>query len=213
MFTGLVQATGRITGLEARASATRLLIDPGAWGHRPTPGDSICINGCCLTVAGTAPASWAFDVIPETLAKTTLGSLAVGSMVNLEHAATPSTLLGGHVVQGHVDGVGRVSRIATQGEWRVRITPPAELMEYITPKGSVCIDGVSLTIAAVQPREWFEVALIPVTLEKTTLGSLKEGSPVNLEADAFAKTIIHWLKHYNPQSPHLATWPLGHLAT
>jgi riboflavin synthase len=139
---------------------------------------------------------WAFDVVPETLSKTSLGRLRAGAAVNLEHAATPTTLMGGHVVQGHVDGVGVVESVVTEGEYRVRVRPPAGLMEYMTPKGSICVEGVSLTLAAVEPREWFEVALIPVTLEKTTLGSLRAGDPVNLEADVFAKTIVHWLKHY-----------------
>jgi riboflavin synthase len=206
MFTGLVQALGKVASVEPRPAAAgagvRLLIDPLGWSYRPGLGDSIAVSGCCLTVAGLEgpdgrPGSlWAFDAIPETLAKTTLGGLAPGSRVNLEHAATPTTLLGGHVVQGHVDGVAVVESVLTEGEWRVRIRPPAELMEYMTPKGSVCVEGVSLTLARVEPRQWFEVALIPVTLEKTTLGDLRAGSSVNVEADAFAKTVVNWVRHY-----------------
>ena len=198
MFTGLIQAVGKVAAVEPRPAGLRLLIDPGGWGHLAGEGESIAVSGCCLTVAaaGGTGGTWAFDVIPETLAKTTLGKLRAGSRVNLEHAATPATLLGGHVVQGHVDGVGVVESVATAGEYRVRVRPPSGLMEYMTPKGSVCIEGVSLTIAEVQPREWFEVALIPVTLVKTTLGDLKAGESVNLEADVFAKTVVHWLKHY-----------------
>lgn len=196
MFTGLVQAVGTVASVERRGVGVRLGIDPGAWEYRPALGDSISISGCCLTVAGLEGAVWAFDVVPETLAKTTLGELAPGSRVNLEHAATPTTLLGGHVVQGHVDGVGVVESVTTESEWRVRVRPPAGLMEYMTPKGSVCVEGVSLTLARVEPREWFEVALIPTTLEKTTLGNLRTGSRVNLEADVFAKTVVNWLHHY-----------------
>jgi riboflavin synthase len=207
MFTGLVQAVGKVASVEPRPAGAgggvHLRVDPMGWGYRPEVGDSISVSGCCLTVAGLEGPKgelWAFDAVPETLAKTTLGGLAAGSRVNLEHAATPTTLLGGHVVQGHVDGVGVVESVLTEGEWRVRVRPPASLMEYMTPKGSVCLEGVSLTLARVEPREWFEVALIPVTLEKTTLGALRAGSKVNIEADAFAKTVVNWLKNYGSRS-------------
>ncbi len=135
----------------------------------------------------------AFDAIPETLSKTTLGSLRVGDRVNLEHAAIASTLLGGHIVQGHIDGVGSVATIKTDGQWRVRVKPPRELIRYMTPKGSVSLDGVSLTLAAVGPT-WIEVALIPTTLDKTTLASWRVGSRVNIEADVMAKTIVTHLE-------------------
>jgi riboflavin synthase len=203
MFTGLVQAVGKVASVEPRQAGAgggfRLRIDPLGWGYRPEVGESISVSGCCLTVAaleGPDGGLWAFDAVPETLAKTTLGGLAAGCRVNLEHAATPTTLLGGHVVQGHVDGVAVVESVLTEGEWRVRIRPTADLMEYMTPKGSVCVEGVSLTLARVEPRQWFEVALIPVTLEKTTLGELRAGSSVNVEADAFAKTVVNWVRHY-----------------
>jgi len=201
MFTGLVQAVGSVAAIEARPQGMRLQIDPGSWPYRPTPGDSISVSGVCLTVVEAMGGRWAFDAVPETLAKTTLGRLALGSKVNLEHAATPSTLMGGHVVQGHVDGVGTVVSVQTQREWRVRIRPPADLMEYMVPKGSVCVEGVSLTLASVQARERFEVALIPVTLEKTNLGTLKAGDLVNLEADIFAKTVVNWMRNYANQRP------------
>lgn len=185
---------------EARGASLRLVIDPGAWQHRPSAGDSICVSGVCLTVVEVAAenggARWAFDAVAETLAKTTLGRLRVGSVVNLEHAATPTTLMGGHVVQGHVDGVGVVESVVTDGEYRVRLRPAAGLMEYMVPKGSVCVEGVSLTLAQVRAGEWFEVALIPVTLEKTTLGDLRAGDAVNLEADVFAKTVVNWMRNY-----------------
>lgn len=198
MFTGLVQAVGRVASTDAGPRGVRLVIDPQGWDHRPAPGDSLAVSGVCLTLAEAVSADghWCFDVIPETLAKTTLGALPPGDAVNLEHAATPMTLLGGHVVQGHVDGVGKVESVVTQGEWRVRIRPPTDLLPYLVPKGSICMDGVSLTIAALEPHAWFEVALIPVTLAKTTLGSLGAEARVNLEADAMAKTIVHYLKHF-----------------
>ena len=120
--------------------------------------------------------------------------------MNLEHAATPTTLLGGHIVQGHVDGVAEVVAVEQGPEYRVRMRPPASMMEFIAPKGSVCLDGVSLTVAALDAGAgWFEVALIPVTLQKTTLGGLKAGDRCNFEADSMAKTIVHWLKHFAPK--------------
>lgn len=199
MFTGLIEAVGRIVRCEPVPAGRRLLVDPGAWPHRPRRGDSIAISGCCLTVAEEpAPGGpLAFDVIPETLAKTVLGGFAPGDRVNLEHAATLASFLDGHVVQGHVDGVASVALVSTAAEWRVRLTPPAALMEYIIPKGSIAIDGVSLTVAGLSPQEgWFEVALIPTTLEKTTLGDLRAGSRCNIECDAMSKTVVHWLRHY-----------------
>jgi riboflavin synthase len=201
MFTGLVQAVGTVAETQKTATGTRLVIDPAPWPYKPALGDSISVSGCCLTVAALDPRGrWAFDAIPETLAKTTLGTFRPGTKVNLEHAATPTTLLGGHIVQGHIDGLGRVESVETGNEYRLRIKPPAALMEFVSPKGSICVDGVSLTIAALSPTEgWFEVALIPTTLEKTTLATLRSGGPCNLEADAMSKTIVHWLKHYGPK--------------
>lgn len=195
MFTGLIQAVGRVASVERRASGVRLTIDAGAWGHRPGVGDSISVGGCCLTIAANQGGLLGFDVVPETLTYTTIGGLGAGARVNLEHAATPTTLLGGHIVQGHVDGTGVVESVQREPEWRVRIRPPAGLMVFLTPKGSVTVDGVSLTIAAINQSS-FEVALIPTTLEKTTLGELRESSRCNLEMDIIAKTIIHHVQKY-----------------
>lgn len=212
MFTGIVQAKGRVAASSRTASGLRLEIEPLAWDHVPATGDSISVDGCCLTVVN-APARggrWFFDAVPETLAKTTVGDRRVGDVVNLEHAATASTLLGGHVVQGHVDGVGQVDSITTSPEWRVRFRPPADMMQYMTPKGSVCVSGVSLTLAAVEPRQgWFEVALIPTTLEKTNLQSLAPGSRVNIEADTLVKTMVHWMRHYAEATRGGAAEPAG----
>jgi riboflavin synthase len=138
-----------------------------------------------------------FDVVPETLARTTLGGLAAGSRVNLERAATAATLMGGHVVQGHVEGVGEVRAVRTEGEWRVTIKVPNELMPCITPKGSIAVEGVSLTVASVDvTASTLDVALIPTTLEVTTLGGLKPGSRVNLETDIMARTIVHYMRNF-----------------
>ena len=200
MFTGLIEQLGRVARLEPVPAGLRLAVDPAGWNHRPAPGESIALNGCCLTVA--APPEGAarlllFDAVPETLGKTTLGRLREGSRVNLEHAATPATLLGGHIVQGHVDGVGVFEKFERGAEVRVRVRPPADLMPFITPKGSVAIDGISLTIAAVSPADgWFEVALIPTTLAKTTLGEARQEDACNIECDALVKAAVHWLRHY-----------------
>ena len=191
MFTGIVEHQGAVAALRPEPWGARLEIDPRGWLHVPRDGDSVSINGCCLTVVGS-PAPGAvlrFDVIPQTLGLTTIGALAVGELVNLEHAATAATLLGGHLVQGHVDGVGTVASVSTAGgEWRTRVSAPPGFMEHVVERGSVAVDGVSLTVAAVG-EGWFEVALIPATLAKTTLRDRAHGSRVNLEADALAKMV------------------------
>ncbi|MCW5755015.1 MAG: riboflavin synthase [Phycisphaeraceae bacterium] len=197
MFTGLVQAMGRIAELTAVEAGVRMRVDLGGWGHRPAPGDSIGVDGCCLTVTATCEGWAEFVLVPETLSKTTFGRAAVGRRVNLEHALTATSLVGGHFVQGHVDGVGRVVKVDRSEGWRVQIEPPAEVMAYCVPKGSVCVDGVSLTLARVEPAAgWFEVALIPETLERTTLGEASEGREVHIEGDMLAKTVVHFLRHY-----------------
>lgn len=207
MFTGLVQSIGVVAARFPTAAGERIVLRT-PWSHDPAKGDSICVSGCCLTVVNAARLAASaeesslhleFDAIPETLAKTTLGTLAPGSRVNLEHSATPTTLLGGHVVQGHVEGVASVAEVFTRDEWRLRIKVGPELLEYLTPKGSVCVEGVSLTVAAVDPvHATFDIALIPTTLELTTLGDLKPGARCNIETDIFARTVIHWLKHFGP---------------
>ncbi len=197
MFTGLVQAVGTVAGADPTETGVRIRIDPGDWAHKPDVGASIAVSGCCLTLAEPASGTLAFDAIPETLAKTTLGDLTPGDAVNLEHAMRADALVGGHFVQGHVDGVGEVVAVETRGEWRVRVRPPADLMRFVAPKGSVTIAGVSLTVAALDvPAGWFEVALIPTTLELTTLDALTAGDRVNLEMDMIAKTVVHHLDHY-----------------
>lgn len=210
MFTGIVECTGIVRALQPSPAGRELLIDAGGWGVDFAPGESISVSGCCLTLApksgmvggdsarpGSGGGLLRFDVIPETLAMTTLGSLGPGARVNLERSATPTTLLGGHIVQGHVEGLGSISEIKSAGEWRVKIHAPAELMPCVTPKGSITVDGVSLTIASVDvSASTFDVALIPTTLDVTTLGALTPGSRVNLETDAMARAVIHYLRNY-----------------
>jgi len=197
MFTGIVQAKGKVARLDPTDAGVRLVIDLQGWrphGITINEGDSICISGVCLTVVAHDERTVAFDVIGETLAKTTLGGLAVGSAVNLEPSLTASTPMGGHFVQGHIDGVGVVRDVTVDGDdYRIAIEPPTELMEYIAPKGSIATDGVSMTVAAVT-RERFEIALIPTTLNLTTLGDATPGTKVNLETDIVSKTIVHWLR-------------------
>ena len=212
MFTGIIQGTGRVVrtspstagGLELTIDVRELLdpADPAA--SFPAYGASICVSGCCLTAARLDPRAGQIgsDVIAETLRCTTLGGLREGSEVNLEASVQPTTRMDGHIVQGHIEGLGEVLSIETQGQWLARIRPPAGLMPAIVPKGSIAVEGVSLTLAAVDVAEgWFEIALIPTTLELTTLGGLKPGSKVNLETDIMARTAVHWLAHFGPSAP------------
>lgn len=192
MFTGLVQHRGRVTDVCPTAAGVCLALDAAGWPHRPGLGESISVSGCCLTVAGLDPLR--FDVIQQTLHVTTLGALRRGDGVNLEPAVTPATLLGGHLVQGHVDGVGVIRAITRDADGvRMRIDAPADLMDFIVPRGSIAVDGVSLTLAEVL-EDGFVVALIPTTLELTTLGEAREGGRVNLETDLVVKTIVHQMR-------------------
>jgi len=200
MFTGLVQTVGTLRALLTRDANVRLVVEAADWGYEALAGDSIAVNGCCLTAVRSraeAGGCFEFDAVPETLARTSLGILVPGSNVNLGHAVTASTLMGGHVVQGHIDAVGVVERVETGEGWRVRVGLPREAMMCVVPKGSVTVEGVSLTVAAVDAEEdWFEVALIPTTLGKTTLSGLRVGQRCNVETDIMARTIVHWLKVY-----------------
>lgn len=197
MFTGLIHHLGRVESLDATPEGVRLRIRPDAWAAPAEPGDSIAIDGVCLTLAEPpADGVFAFDAIPETMRVTALGDLRAGDRVHLEASATPTTLLGGHLVQGHVDGVAEVVSVVSEGEWRVRLRTPSGLEALMVPKGSVTLAGVSLTIAAVDAARgaWFEVALIPTTLEKTKLGDWQPGTRVNVESDVIARTVAHQLR-------------------
>ncbi|MBM4052510.1 MAG: riboflavin synthase [Planctomycetes bacterium] len=192
MFTGIVQHVGRITAATPGAAGVRLTLDPCGWSHRPARGDSIAVSGTCLTVVDAQSAAWSFDVVPQTLSRTTLGTAVTQRRVNLEHAVLASTPMGGHIVQGHIDGLGRVAGVQTSGQWRVRIAPPEAVARFIVAQGSITVDGVSLTVAdAASDGAWFEIALIPETLERTTLAALAVGDAVNLEADHLSKLIAH----------------------
>lgn len=198
MFTGLVQTVGVVRSIYPSPVGVRLAVNASDWPPDPEPGESISVAGVCLTlvVDGRTPGTLAFDAVPETLSKTTLGCLRPGDAVNLERSLRADSLMGGHFVQGHVDGVGVVERVRSDpSDWRLIVRPPAPLMEFMAPKGSITIDGVSLTIAELT-RDSVEIALIPTTLERTTLGAMREGDHCNIEADVIAKTVVHWMRNF-----------------
>lgn len=188
MFTGIVQAVGQVADVVETGGGRRLRIRTGELaGRRLRPGDSIAVNGACLTAVDPAPDGFGADLSPETLAATTLGRLEAGSPVNLEAALTMAEPLGGHLVTGHVDGIAGVRSIEREGETaRLRISVPAPLRRYIARKGSVCVDGVSLTVNVVD-ADGFEVTLVPHTLGHTIMRHYAAGTPVNLEVDLVAR--------------------------
>lgn len=190
MFTGLIEGVGHVAALEPRGGDVRLRIAIGSLPFADVAlGESIAVSGVCLTVIEFDAGSFAADASTETLALTTLGGMAVGQAVNLERAMRPSDRLGGHLVSGHVDGVGRVLSVHDDARaQRWRFAAPASLSKYIATKGSICVDGVSLTVNAVD-SEGFEVALIPHTVSHTAFASTCVGDPVNLEIDLVARYV------------------------
>jgi riboflavin synthase len=190
MFTGIVEELGRVAAIQALPdNAIRITIEGPTVLSDANLGDSICVNGVCLTVAEQNGDQFTADVMSETINRTTIGDLLAGSQVNLERPVTLATRLGGHLVQGHVDAVGTVSAREHSENWDVvTITPPKELLKYVVEKGSITIDGTSLTVSAVTDTT-FSVSLIPATLEKTTLGIRQVGDRVNLEVDVLAKYV------------------------
>jgi riboflavin synthase len=198
VFTGIVEELGQVVTLERAAEPARLTVaGPGVTADARR-GDSIAINGVCLTVTALSDGQFSADVMGETLSRSSLGALAPGTPVNLERSVRPDGRLGGHLVQGHVDGTGTIVSRAPAGGWDVvRISVPGELSRYVVEKGSVAVDGVSLTVSALSPSAspgqapgaWFEVSLIPETLQRTTLGTKQPGDVVNLEVDMIAKYV------------------------
>jgi riboflavin synthase len=193
MFTGLIEATGNLVSRTATEGATRLVINAPAFAHRWTLGDSIAVNGVCLTAldAGT-PAHFAADLAAETLARTTLDALNAGTTVNLELPTPAGSPLGGHVVQGHVDATGKVISLLPlhpaldMTDWRLIIEIPAQLATQVIPQGSITLDGISLTVARVNGLQ-IEIAVIPHTYKATNLHTLRPGDSVNIETDVLAK--------------------------
>jgi riboflavin synthase len=200
MFTGIVEELGTVESVEQLSDAVRLTVRATTVLEDASLGDSIAVNGCCLTVVstsstdGTTADTWTADVMAETLAKTGLGSLAPGDRVNLERAATVGSRLGGHLVQGHVDAVGHVVRREPGENWDVvTISMPSALAPYLVDKGSITVDGVSLTVVAAADDS-FTVSLIPETLRRTTLGTRAPGDAVNLEVDVIGKYVARQLE-------------------
>ncbi|MCX2711852.1 riboflavin synthase [Mycolicibacterium sp. J2] len=217
MFTGIVEELGEIVGIDRLDDSARLVIKGPVVTSDASHGDSIAVNGVCLTVVDVlADGAFTADVMAETLNRSSLSAIGVGSAVNLERAAAVNSRLGGHIVQGHVDGTGRVISRTPSEHWEVvRIALPAELSRYVVEKGSITVDGISLTVSGVseatgnqtgaseatgnqtgaseatgnQTGGWFEVSLIPTTLALTTLGRAAVGTPVNLEVDVIAKYV------------------------
>jgi len=198
MFTGIVEYVGRIEDVCAESDLTRFQIDLGPIADGVKLGDSVAVAGACLTVAGVEAGLFAFEAIPETLEKTRLGGFSKGDAINLERAMSSAGRFDGHMVQGHVDGVGRVRRFDRKDhEALLHIECDVELAQQLVDKGSVTIDGVSLTVVAVVP-DGFHVALIPHTLEVTTLSNLLVGDVVNLEVDVFGKYVKQYLDRVLP---------------
>jgi len=189
MFTGLVEALGTVHAVIAEPPGCRLVIEQRTMAGELELGESVAVNGACLSVVECTADRFAFQAGPETLAKTNLGTLRPGDAVNLERALRVGDRLGGHWVQGHVDGVGTIVEQEVQGEWQmVAFRAAPALLRYLAPKGSIAVDGVSLTVVEVGPTT-FRVMLIPQTLERTTLGRKRVGDPVNLETDILAKYV------------------------
>jgi riboflavin synthase len=188
VFTGLVQDLGTVVAVDATADGVRLGVRSTLAGEL-REGDSVAVNGVCLTATRIADGAFSADVMQESLRRSSLAEVGEGASVNLELPLRASDRLGGHVVQGHVDGVGVVRDTRDDGFSRVvTVDAPAELLRYVVEKGSIAVDGVSLTVAALG-QDWFSVALIPETLERTTLGAAAPGRPVNLEVDVLAKYV------------------------
>ena len=189
MFTGIVRELGRVASAEGGVGGRRLVVEAPATAAATTVGDSVSVNGCCLTVEEVGRESIAMHAVPETLSRTTLGRLGAGDLVNLESAVRAGEPLGGHYVQGHVDAVGRVQSVEAEGEGlRVFVEAPDDVLRYCVEKGSIAVDGVSLTVAELA-EDAFAVALVPHTLEATTLSTLAPGQEVNLEPDVLAKYV------------------------
>src|SRR5438132_9445710 len=189
VFTGIVRERGRLVSRDGGPEGIRLEVEAPQTAAGTGVGDSVALDGCCLTATGVTDGRIAFQAVPETIRRSTLAALAAGAELNVEPALRAGEPLGGHYVQGHVDGVGRVATIEPDGEgMRLRIEAPPEVLRYCVEKGSIAVQGVSLTIAASDDRG-FEVALLPHTLAATTLGDLTPGAEVNLEADVLAKYV------------------------
>src|SRR5947209_2451184 len=191
MFTGLIQETGGVTAVKQRGGKTRITIQARRVPAELKLGDSVAVSGVCLTAVDVGSRQFSADLAEETLQRTSLGGLKKRSSVNLELPARPQDRLGGHIVQGHVDGVGKLlalSKIKGREDWRLMVEIPESLAKYVVPQGSICVEGVSLTVAAIHKNR-IEIAIIPHTYAETNLHLLKPGSAVNIEVDVLAKYV------------------------
>jgi len=199
MFTGIIEELGSVRSIEERGENARIVIAASVVTEGTNHGDSIAVNGVCLTALDIHPDSFAADVSRETLSRSTLGRLRPGAPVNLERAVTPATRLGGHIVQGHVDARGQFAGVEDHGEsWTLRIKYPAEIARYLVFKGSVAVEGISLTIAGLTD-EYFEIAIIPKTWEVTNLSHLNPEDDVNIEVDVIGKYVERLVTHISGQ--------------
>lgn len=215
MFTGLILHVGKVLSIASQSGGgARLSIDIGPLAADAKTGDSIAVEGCCLTVVHLSATRADFDAVPETLRRTTMGALSAGTSVNLENSLRPDSKLGGHFVQGHIDGCARVERCVEGGrwaEWHFALEDKT-LAEQIVEKGSIAIDGISLTVAGCDPSAGtFWVALIPETLERTTIGSKKTGARVNIETDILGKYVLAALNARMPKQSGLTLEKLREL--
>jgi riboflavin synthase len=209
MFTGIVAELGEVAGIEHRGDAARLTIRGSTEGV--SPGESIAVNGVCLTVTAITAGTFAADVMGETVSRSGLGALVPGAPVNLERSVRLADRLGGHLLQGHVDGTGTIISRSPAAHWdQVRIGLPVGLSRYVVHKGSIGVDGVSLTVSALSAADaaeaWFEVCLIPETLKRTTLGAKQPGDTVNLEVDVIAKYVERLLQPEVPGGSSPRGW-------
>lgn len=204
MFTGLVEEVGTVTDVRPLGDSVRMTIGASTVLEDARLGDSIAVNGVCLTVAERDDSTFTADVMQESLDRSALGALTVGSPVNLERALAATARLGGHIMQGHVDGTAQLASRISSKHWDVlRFTLPTELDRYVVEKGSIAINGTSLTVSAVG-EGYFEVSLIPTTLAETTHGTLKEGDVVNIEVDIVGKYVEKMLKQTHEPAPKAA---------
>ena len=200
MFTGIIEELGTIQTLTSSRDGARIVVQAPTILSDAKIGDSIAVNGVCLTVVEMTARAFTADISGETLRRTSLKQIRVGSKVNLERPMTPNARFGGHIVQGHVDALGEFTSAKQEGDsWNVRIKFPAQLGKYIVEKGSITVDGISLTIAALGD-DWFEIAVIPHSWKVTNLSTLKRGEAVNLEVDIIAKYVERMLIGYVPQT-------------
>jgi len=211
MFTGLIQALCRVKAAQKSAGSMRLTIDLQKPAEQAKIGDSIAVNGACLTISKLNGSAATFDISGETLSKTTLSKLTAGKTINIELSLRPTDRLGGHFVTGHIDGTASITAIERQGNFaNITFTAGPELLEQMVQKGSVAVDGISLTIASMDSKT-FTVAVIPETLKKTTLGSAKPGDIANIETDMIVKTIRKYLQNILPPQERLTAEHLRQL--